>query len=107
MKTSKPKHVPLPWIVGYGSGLTGPNTPTNHPCVDTKWPYIPISQDKHTIAIIPAQESGKYSYQPESKKLLKDRTDFIVQACNSHHKLLEVCKTIATQLLEAIAQATE
>lgn len=94
----KPDKVPLPWTVGYGSGLTGPNTPVDNPFVDTNWPYIPISQDKHTVAIIPAQESGEYSYRPESKNLMEARAHFITTACNSHAELLDTIKNALVTL---------
>jgi hypothetical protein len=47
---------PGPWVVGYGSGLTGPTTPsvTGPTCAGRDWGHVPVSSGKDTVAIVPA-----------------------------------------------------
>lgn len=88
------KRTPGPWVVGYGTGLTGPTTPTFAPvCGGNDWPYIPISKEKDTIAIVPAQEKiGSFCVIDDGTA--EANAAFIVKACNMHDELVAICKLL-------------
>ncbi len=100
----------LPWINGYGDGITGPSTPavggpTVHEqiahrkwqldgCKPNEYPktlHTVISKDGETIAIIPL--TG-FNGEANAK--------FIVQACNNYKDLLIACKEAKKVIYEAI-----
>lgn len=85
----------LPWVSGYGTGLTGPTTanPAGPVCGERNWPFWPISKGKETIAIVVGQRG-------EDSVAAKDRAAFIVRACNAHDELLAACERAAELLIE-------
>lgn len=96
------EHTKLPWINGYGDGVTGPTTPTiggptvheqiayrkwrENGCKQDGYPKIlhtVISKNGETIAIIPlCGLNGRAN------------AEYIVQACNAHEDLLILLEDI-------------
>lgn len=91
-------HTKLPWILGWGEGLTGPTTPAvdSPVCGGHDWPFQVISKGKHTIAICPAQPPKDWMAGPFSPVPGTDKANaaFIVKACNNHEKLIEALEDI-------------
>ena len=81
------EHTPVPWAVGYGDGLTGPTTPTMQPfCGGEKWPYLPISVGRETIALVPEQVISPLDRHKANQ--MDANAAFIVRAVNAHDDLL-------------------
>lgn len=80
------KHTELPFINGWGNGLTGPTTPSCGAvvCGGKDWPHTVISKNEETIAIIPKQKDG----------IMEENAAFIVKAANNHHQLLGCLKEL-------------
>ena len=90
------KHTKLPFVNGWGVGLTGPTTPAYDVfCGGRKWPYEVISKERETIAVIPQQEDGTAN------------AAFIVKACNNHYQLLKLLTTAYDLVEESISDTKQ
>lgn len=93
------KHTELPWVNGYGLGVTGPNTPSSAgpTCLEHtqnhEWlkggpqperRHTVISKGKDTIAIVVGDQ-----------ETYKANAEFIHRACNNHYSLVEALEEIA------------
>lgn len=66
-------------IAGWGSGLTGPTTPSDRPTVAKDWNYIPVSKGTETLCIVIRQEK-------ETIDSMNRRAEFIANSLNLFNK---------------------
>ena len=100
----------LPWVLGYGHGLTGPTTPavcgvTVGECIQyCKWQrtgkeedypsgyHIPISHGMDTVAVVPSLPGGNGS----------ENAELLVKAVNHHDALVASLRAVMDRALRDI-----